>query len=135
MYFPLSLSLLLPACAFAALNGHCVDKDHLGAGSWPADGICIHTKTCTDHGGVYASGWCPDDPADVKCCYVNTCDPDHGDGYSYCEWTDHKCPTAGKSGVFKSGELIGTLGKKECVLMGLGLCPGGKDYKCCVFGP
>jgi hypothetical protein len=40
----------------------------------------------------------------VSLYYANTCDPDHGDGYSYCEWADHKCPTAGPSGDFKSGE-------------------------------
>jgi hypothetical protein len=54
---------------------------------------------------VYASDWCPDDPEDIKCCYVNTCDPGHGEGYSYCEWTDHRCPTAGTTGYFLSGEL------------------------------
>jgi hypothetical protein len=105
MHF-LPLLALLPTI-HAALNGHCTDNSNppLGPGSWPADGICIHTSTCKSAGGVSASGWCPDDPEDIKCCYVNTCDKSHGEGYSYCEWTDHRCPTAGTKGYFKSGEL------------------------------
>ena len=72
------------------LNGHC--KNELGVGSIDWSGICVHTSTCDKFGGVYWSGSCPDDPNDVKCCFVNTCDPNNEVGYSYCEWTNHACP-------------------------------------------
>jgi hypothetical protein len=31
-------------------------------------GVCIPTKACIAKGGTYASGFCPKDPADIKCC-------------------------------------------------------------------
>jgi len=33
-------------------------------------GACINTAECSRHGGTYRSGLCPNDPANVKCCFV-----------------------------------------------------------------
>lgn len=55
-------------------------------------------------GGTYASGYCPNDPATVKCCYKSAC----SSGGS-CKWSN-QC-----SGSTASG-----------------FCPGPSDFKCCL---
>ncbi|KAF9166299.1 hypothetical protein DFQ26_008197 [Actinomortierella ambigua] len=36
-------------------------------------GLCISTSSCTSGGGTYRSGYCPNDPTNVKCCTYGTC--------------------------------------------------------------
>ncbi|KAL5375129.1 hypothetical protein DPSP01_011442 [Paraphaeosphaeria sporulosa] len=94
--------LALPLLTHAALNGHCT-----GSEDFFYDGICVKTSTCASYGGTTISGHCPNDPADVKCCYVNTCDHSHPQGYSYCAWTNHPCPLGNPgSGFFKSSKWL-----------------------------
>ena len=96
----LSVLPLLPFVA-AKVGGHCHNEYGYGSFSW--SGICVKTSDCDKYGGTYISGLCPDDPANVKCCYVNTCDSSHPEGYSYCEWTNHACPLGDPgSGKWKS---------------------------------
>jgi hypothetical protein len=100
MKLTISFFMLVPS-TIAALNGHCTDIDHLGPGSFLVDGICTYTSTCKQYGGSYATGACPGDPEDVKCCFVNTCAPANGEWYSYCDWTANGC----LNGHFVNGEL------------------------------
>lgn len=85
--FP-SLSLLLLAAAGAAqaaLNGPCT------AGSTP--GVCVTTATCSGGGGTSHSGYCPNDPADVRCCTKTSC----GSAGGNCRWTS-QCSGTSVSG-------------------------------------
>ena len=114
------------------------------------NGICIYTVECTNSGGSYVSGKCPNDPANVKCCnkkcsyngregeckFVDDCK--NGDVYSgLCPGNSNfkcciprttqveKCSYNGKSGECKNpyncnGQVIS------------GLCSGGNDNKCCI---
>ncbi|KAG2014294.1 hypothetical protein CC2G_011125 [Coprinopsis cinerea AmutBmut pab1-1] len=54
--------ILVSSVAQAALEGPCFIP---GVGS----GACLHTRTCLDGGGGSFPGFCPDDPADVRCCF------------------------------------------------------------------
>ncbi|CAA7265669.1 unnamed protein product [Cyclocybe aegerita] len=71
-------ALLSAAVANAAINDPC------SVGSIP--GICITTSSCTNAGGTYASGYCPNDPSNVRCCH-KTCG-----GGGRCRFTS-TCPT------------------------------------------
>ncbi|KAL9033288.1 MAG: hypothetical protein Q9214_007586 [Letrouitia sp. 1 TL-2023] len=84
--------------AFAAVNGPCSVNG--------VPGVCLATAKCKDAGGTSTAGFCPDDPADVKCCTKPSC----GSGGN-CRWTS-SC-----SGTTLSGQ-----------------CPGPNDFKCCVAG-
>ncbi|GAQ81688.1 hypothetical protein KFL_000880020 [Klebsormidium nitens] len=93
------LLLVLLAPTQATLNGQC------SVGSTP--GVCIATADCTSGGGTYASGYCPNDPTDVKCCYKTSCDSGKGS----CKWTS-SC----------SGTSVA------------GYCPGPTAFQCCEAG-
>ena len=88
----------LTASAFAAVNGPCSVNG--------TPGVCLATTDCSNGDGTSTSGYCPDDPADVKCCTKSSC----GSGGD-CRWTS-SC-----SGSMLSGQ-----------------CPGPTDFKCCVTG-
>ncbi|KAL8718363.1 MAG: hypothetical protein Q9225_004489 [Loekoesia sp. 1 TL-2023] len=86
----------LTATTLAALNGPCSVNG--------ASGVCLHTADCKDGSGTSTAGFCPNDPADVKCCTKSSC----GSGGD-CRWTS-SC-----SGTTLSGQ-----------------CPGPTSFKCCV---
>lgn len=92
----LTLLALTATTAFAALNGQCSVNG--------TPGVCLHTADCGNGGGTSTSGFCPNDPADVKCCTKASC----GSGGN-CRWTS-SC-----TGTTLSGQ-----------------CPGPTDFKCCV---
>jgi hypothetical protein len=50
----------LPLLASAAVGDAC------SANGTP--GVCLSTSTCTSGSGTTHTGFCPNDPADVKCC-------------------------------------------------------------------
>ena len=92
-----SLSLILPllSTAVAAVNGPCsIDG---------TPGVCVTTSDCAAGDGSFRSGFCPNDPDNVKCCIKPEC----GSGGN-CRFTS-SC-----SGTSQSG-----------------LCPGPADFKCC----
>ncbi|TFK41520.1 hypothetical protein BDQ12DRAFT_678126 [Crucibulum laeve] len=83
LVIPVTLLLpvfLLPTLVFATVNGHCTGTNH------PLDGICISTSSCSSRGGTSHSGFCPNDPNDIKCCTIDSCGPSGNKGY--CTWTD-----------------------------------------------
>lgn len=92
-----SLAILLPLLplSFAALNGPCK------IGGTP--GVCITTSDCAADDGSFRSGFCPNDPDNVRCCIKPEC----GSGGN-CR------PSSTCSGTSKTG-----------------LCPGPADFKCC----
>ncbi|KAF9450541.1 glycoside hydrolase family 24 protein [Macrolepiota fuliginosa MF-IS2] len=101
MFQALPILLVAVGVARATLNGACT------IGSTP--GTCISTSTCSSGGGTYASGYCPNDPADVKCCYKTSC----GSGGN-CRWTS-QCTTGNTASELPAG-----------------LCPGPTDFNCCL---
>lgn len=84
------------ASTLAALNGPCSVNG--------VSGVCLKTADCSGGGGTSTAGFCPNDPADVKCCTKSSCGSS-GD----CRWTS-SC-----SGSTLSGQ-----------------CPGPANFKCCV---
>lgn len=92
LYLVLTLTITR---ALAAINGPC------SVGSTP--GVCIATAQCSSASGSSSVGFCPNDPADIKCCTKPSC----GVG-GHCGWT------AACTGTTKTG-----------------LCPGPADFKCC----
>ncbi|KAI4143799.1 MAG: hypothetical protein L6R39_004450 [Caloplaca ligustica] len=93
----LFLLTLTATSALAALNGKCSVNG--------VSGVCLHTADCKSGSGTSTSGFCPDDPANVKCCTKSSC----GSGGD-CRWT-----ASCTSGTTLSGQ-----------------CPGPTDFKCCV---
>jgi len=93
----LTLLAALPS-TFAAVNGKCSNGKN---------GICIATGTCSNYGGTYSSGYCPNDPSNIKCCENIKCKYNGTTGS--CKFTD-QC----------NGTPIS------------GLCPGGTNFKCCI---
>ncbi|KAL8950654.1 MAG: hypothetical protein Q9222_003313 [Ikaeria aurantiellina] len=87
--------LLLPTLILASLNGPCsIDG---------TPGVCITTTSCSSADGSFRSGFCPNDPDNVRCCIKPEC----GSG--------GKCqPESTCSGTTRTG-----------------LCPGPADFKCC----
>lgn len=85
--------------ARAALNGPCT------ASGTP--GVCITTSSCSSSGGTSFTGFCPNDPANVKCC------------------TKPKCGNGGTC------QFANTCGSGNTAS---GLCPGPADFKCCLPG-
>jgi len=63
--------------------------------------------------GFTVTGYCPDDPADVKCCLTKQCTDKDGDGGVCLNNDVSQC-----DGTFVTGR-----------------CPGPKDVQCCVFDP
>ncbi|KAG2019646.1 hypothetical protein CC2G_005064 [Coprinopsis cinerea AmutBmut pab1-1] len=48
--------------AYAAENGPC-NIPGIGVGT------CLPTNKCTEGGGGFWSGYCPNDPSHIKCCF------------------------------------------------------------------
>ena len=71
------------------------------------NGICVTTDECTERGGSYVSGKCPNDPDNVKCC-------------------NKKCSYNGRQGECK---FIGDCKNGDVYS---GLCPGNDNFKCCI---
>ncbi|KAI8623448.1 hypothetical protein F5Y19DRAFT_458434 [Xylariaceae sp. FL1651] len=95
----------LLSTAAAAVNGRCSGT---ATGSYLSNGICIDTGTCNSYSrGSYITGGCPNDPNNIKCCYIQGCT----DSTSYCGWTSNGC-----SGPFQPG-----------------FCPGPSNYECCNY--
>ncbi|KAF9367960.1 hypothetical protein CPC16_005840 [Podila verticillata] len=76
-------------------------------------GICIPTSQCSGGGGVYHSGYCPNDPADVKCCTYGTCKIPYDQTF---EWGG--CMPTAACRKYGSTPVPN-------------LCPGGQDIQCC----
>ena len=82
------IALLLPAAAFAKLNGPC-------ARSWGPNCICLTKNGCHEYGGTSYTGYpgdypCPSDGPSIMGCKVPNCLP--GPNY-HCAWM------AGTNGV------------------------------------
>ncbi|KAI9783677.1 MAG: hypothetical protein M1839_003525 [Geoglossum umbratile] len=92
----ISTFALFSLSVYAATNGPC------NVSGTP--GVCIATASCASSGGTSHTGYCPNDPTDIKCCTKSSC----GSGGS-CKWTS-QC-----SGNTQAG-----------------LCPGPTDFKCCL---
>ena len=95
-----SLSFLLPLLplSLAALNGPCsIDG---------TPGVCVTTANCAAGDGSFRSGFCPNDPDNVRCCIKPEC----GSGGN-CR------STSSCNGTPKAG-----------------LCPGPSDFQCCEPG-
>ncbi|KAI4269748.1 MAG: hypothetical protein LQ337_007097 [Flavoplaca oasis] len=91
------LAFLLPLLplSFAAVNDPCsIDG---------TPGVCVTTGDCAAQDASFRSGFCPNDPASIKCCIKPEC----GSGGN-CR------PANTCAGTTKTG-----------------LCPGGADFKCC----
>ena len=71
---PLTLLLLtictLTSTTTAAINGRCTTGQPIGL-----EGVCVSTTKCRASGGRYVNNRCPNDPANIKCCYKNSCSP------------------------------------------------------------
>jgi hypothetical protein len=81
---------------YAAVNGPC------SANGTP--GVCVSTTSCSESGGKSHTGFCPEDPVNIKCCTKTSC----GNGGS-CKQVDD-C-----DGITQTG-----------------LCPGPANFKCCL---
>lgn len=98
----LSLLIVFPLAAQAALNGRCTGSQ--ATGDWREHGICITTSTCASFGGYNKRGACPNDPDNVRCCIVGTADdwandPCGGNPGSWCDWTSNSCSGTRVSGM------------------------------------
>ncbi|EAU80703.1 hypothetical protein CC1G_08310 [Coprinopsis cinerea okayama7 len=93
--FSLSLGV-----AQAALNGPCTIP---GVGP----GTCLRTADCAAGGGGSFTGYCPRDPADVKCCFK-------------------RCP--GANGTGRCRPIIDCVSGRTLT----GYCPGPATVKCCM---
>ncbi|KAF9921397.1 hypothetical protein FBU30_008617 [Linnemannia zychae] len=101
---------LLAASAMAANT--CLIISRLPGTGITTPGLCVPTRTCTADGGSYYSGWCPNDPPDVKCCLYGDCHvPGVGDGFC--------APTSMCLGNGKSYP---------------GYCGGPREVQCCIGG-
>ena len=69
-----------------------------------ANGVCISAKECKQHGDIYATGLCPNDPNDIRCCFNIYCA--YGGKRGICTWNCKGTPHPG-------------------------LCPGGNGFVCC----
>ncbi|KAF9034368.1 lysozyme [Panaeolus papilionaceus] len=96
MYLSILIIVLTVTNVQAALNGACT------VGSKP--GVCVTTSSCSADGGTSTAGYCPNDPADVRCC-TKSC----GSGGT-CRFTN-TCST----------------GRTQT-----GLCPGPSTFTCCL---
>ena len=97
--FSFILHLLLSvSAALGAVNGRCSS----------GNGVCVSTSSCTNAGGTYVSGKCPNDASNIKCCNKNRCVTKNG-LVGTCKFTS-ACTGTSYSGV----------------------CPGGSNFQCCV---
>ncbi|OHE99972.1 hypothetical protein CORC01_04619 [Colletotrichum orchidophilum] len=60
------VSALFVSGALAAIGGYCHDSK----GNY---GTCQKTSKCSSLNGYTKTGLCPNDPADVKCCFYPDC--------------------------------------------------------------
>lgn len=87
---------VISGTALGAVNGPCsIDG---------TPGVCISTSSCSGSDGSFRSGFCPNDPSNIKCCIKPEC----GSGGN-CRFSS-QC-----SGSTKTG-----------------LCPGPADFQCCL---
>lgn len=93
----LSLSIILPLLplCLAAINGPCTING--------TPGVCVTTSNCAAADGSFRSGFCPNDPDNVRCCIKPEC----GSGGN-CRSTS-SCDGSPKAG----------------------LCPGPTNFQCC----
>jgi len=94
--FATLVTLALAATVRAAVGDAC------SAAGTP--GVCLATATCTAGSGTTHTGYCPNDPSDVKCCTKS-------------------CSTGGQCRLTSSCPSGNTLS---------GLCPGPSTVKCCL---
>lgn len=98
MMLYLSILVSFLPLSFAAINGPCsIDG---------TPGVCVTTTNCAAADGSFRSGFCPNDPDNVRCCIKPEC----GSGGN-CR------PTSTCDGTSKAG-----------------LCPGPTDFQCCQSG-
>ncbi|KAF7424140.1 hypothetical protein PC9H_009443 [Pleurotus ostreatus] len=111
------LSLVFSApLAHAAVNGACSVNG--------TPGVCLASASCTGSGGTTHVGFCPNDPADIKCCTKTAC----GSGGN-CRFTS-SCSTGNiASGMFFADIVDSYLNADGNIV---GLCPGPTDFKCCL---
>ncbi|KAK4671955.1 hypothetical protein QC764_610210 [Podospora pseudoanserina] len=98
----LAILTTFPLTALAVVNGRC--SGSAATGTWGQSGICISTGTCNSFGGVFKSGACPGDAADIRCCLIGlegSTNKPCGAPRSYCDWDGHAC-----WGVTHSGENV-----------------------------
>ncbi|KAL8995922.1 MAG: hypothetical protein Q9169_004458 [Polycauliona sp. 2 TL-2023] len=94
LQFLAPLLVILPA-SLAAVNGPCsIDG---------TPGVCVTTSNCAASDGSFRTGFCPNDPTDVKCCIK---------------------PECGSGGNCRSESTCDGTTKT-------GLCPGPASFKCC----
>ncbi|RPB21165.1 hypothetical protein L211DRAFT_790944 [Terfezia boudieri ATCC MYA-4762] len=93
-----SLLLIAASIAQARINGPCSVE--------LTPGVCISTASCKKGGGRSHRGYCPNDPADIKCCTKTSCGTG---GWGDCRWTS---------------QCFGTTISNKC--------PGPAEFKCCL---
>ncbi|CAA7266062.1 unnamed protein product [Cyclocybe aegerita] len=91
------------ALFFAAIAANAALNDPCKAAC--TSGVCISTSSCSSSGGTSHTGFCPNDPANIKCC------------------TKPLCGSASSRTLVP----VGTLSR-------VGLCPGPPTFKCCLPG-
>lgn len=77
-------------------------------------GVCLWASECGSSDGgatTFTAGRCPNDPADVKCCWAAGC----------AVITHGKCPGGDEIKCWES--------RGECWEVASGQCPGGTNYK------
>lgn len=97
----------------AVLGNATVEVQSIGSycSAYGYSGTCRTTSSCTALGGGSVAGFCPNDPADVKCCLGLTCSFSNG-----------------ILGTCKSYAALG-----QCTgTFYTGVCPGPSDFMCCV---
>ncbi|KAK5655231.1 hypothetical protein OQA88_5798 [Cercophora sp. LCS_1] len=94
----LVLTALSAKAILAAVNEPCV-------GSGGVAGVCISTSACSAAGGSSITGFCPSDPAGIRCCFKKSC----SNGSSgNCRW---------------QSDCAGSSVSNQC--------PGPSQMKCC----
>ncbi|KAF9874465.1 glycoside hydrolase family 24 protein [Colletotrichum karsti] len=91
------VSALLFSSALAAIGDYCKDSK----GNY---GTCQTTSKCNSLDGTYTSNLCPNDPANVKCCFFPKCN-----STGRCQKDSLSC-----GGGYTTGD-----------------CPGPTHYRCC----
>ncbi|KAG6985310.1 hypothetical protein G7Y79_00116g101800 [Physcia stellaris] len=94
MYHSTAILFSLLPLTLAAVNGPCIDG---------TPGVCVTTSDCAAADGSFRSGFCPNDPDNVRCCIKPEC----GSGGN-CRSTS-SCDGTPKAG----------------------LCPGPSTFQCC----
>lgn len=123
----LAILTTFPLAALAVVNGRC--SGSAATGTWGQSGICISTGTCNSFGGVFKSGACPGDAADIRCCLIGlegSTNKPCGAPRSYCDWDGHAC-----WGVTHSGMFLTSHHGVQSTNIGAGKCPGPANYRCC----